>query len=163
MKALQSCLPLGWGSQLFEFGATWIAIVIKQCDHVLRKEYKLVNMITFHPSPELFSGCLSKHALSIHYQHFVTPFLPVIFFMYTFHQDYSTPLIWGGLCAFGTLQPKHLYIALFCMPFLLCGIPCLMKLDIFSQPLHFKWSSFRRSICLKPISITASKFPNPIP
>ena len=39
---------------------------------------KLVNEIIFHPYSELFSGCLSKDALSTSYQHFVTQWVQVI-------------------------------------------------------------------------------------
>ena len=54
------------------------------------------------------------------------------------------------------LRPKHFGHHSFPMLLLLSGIPCLVKLDTFSQPVNLKllW----RPICLKPTSTTTSKF-----
>ena len=100
------------------------------------------------------------------YQLFVIPFpliqplfIHLVFFMCMFHQDSSTSLLTQERYIF--LRPKHFGHHSFPMLLLLSGIPCLVKLDTFSQPMNLKllW----RPICLKPTSTTTSRFSSPPP
>ena len=63
-------------------------------------------------------------------------FICLVFFVCTLHQDNSASPLTQEFYAFRTLSQKHLDIALFPMLLLLSGIPCLVKLDTFSQPMH---------------------------
>ena len=81
-------------------------------------------------------------------------FICLVFCMSTLHPDRSAPLLTQELYAFHTLRPKYLGVDPFAVLFLLSGIPGLVKLDTFSQPLHFK--PLAEPSCLK--FPTASKF-----
>ena len=101
---------------------------------------KRINEIMCHPSSELITGWLSKHALSISCQLFVSclslihlMFICLILFMYTFHQDSTASPLAGELYTFHTLRPKHLDIVLVPMLLLLSEIIYLVKLNTFSQ------------------------------
>lgn len=99
---------------------------------------KRINEIMCHPS-ELFTGCLSKHALSIschlNLLSLVTHlmFICLMLFMCTFHQDSTASHFAEELYTFHALRPKLLDIAPFPMLHLLSGIVYLVKLNTFSQ------------------------------
>ena len=106
---------------------------------------KLRNEVMFLLFSKLFTGCPSKHVSSISCQHSVTPFsliqplfICLTFSVSTLNYDSSAPSLTQELYAFRTPRPKHLDIAHFPIPLLLSGILCLVRLDIFSQPLKLK-------------------------
>ena len=118
--------------------------------------WKLINEIMFHPFSELFTGWPSKHVSNISCQHSFTLFsliqplfICLTFSMSTLHQDSSAPHL-TRILRIPHIKTKHLDIAHFPTLLFLSEILCLMKLDIFSQPLHLKlpW----RLICSNPIS-----------
>ena len=120
---------------------------------------KVINEIVFHPSYELFTGCPSKHVSNKSCQYSVTLFSlnqPLLFHWYSSCLSVwpsscplsikTAPLLWLKTSVHSAHKgKKHLDIADFPMPFLLFWILCLVKLDIFSQPLHL--GLFKSYLC----------------
>ena len=83
-------------------------------------------------------------------------FICLVFFVCTLRQDNSALLLTQELCALHTLRPKLIILNSTLAPvlFRLSGIPCLMKLNTFSQSLHLKplW----RPICLNLILLAGN-------